>query len=55
MDFRGVCIPLQNADGQKMVASEWAQNEGLEAFLKSLGINSRVDDRGMGSILVRIL
>ena len=55
MDFRGVCIPLQNADSQKMVASEWAQNEGLEAFLKSLGINSRVDDRGMGSILVRIL
>jgi hypothetical protein len=55
MDFRGVRIPLQDASGQKMVASEWAQNENLEGFLSSLGVNARVDDHGLGLITVRIL
>jgi hypothetical protein len=55
MDFRGVCIPLHDASGQKMVASEWAQNENLEGFLSSLGVNARVDDHGLGLITVRIL
>lgn len=54
MNFRGLRIPLQDANGVKMDASEWAQKEGLESFLKSSGIPARVENRGLGSIIVRI-
>ncbi len=54
MNIRGLRIPLQDANGVKMDASEWAQKEGLESFLKSSGIPARVENRGLGSIIVRI-
>lgn len=54
MDFRGIRIPLQNANGGKMVAEEWARFEGLEAYLQSLGVKARVEGRGMGAIIVRV-
>lgn len=53
--FQNVRIPLQAPDGQKITASEWAYKAGLEDYLKSLGVNARVDSRGLGSIIVRIL
>lgn len=54
MNFRGIRIPLQDANGVKMDASEWARVEGLEAYLQSLGVQARVDGRGLGAIVVRI-
>lgn len=54
MNFRGIMIPLQDSNGVKMDASEWARNEGLESFLQSLGVSARVEGRGLGAIIVRI-
>lgn len=54
MNFRGIKIPLQDANGIKMDASEWARIEGLEQYLKSLNVPARVENRGLGSIIVRI-
>lgn len=54
MNFRGIKIPLQDANGVKMDASEWARVEGLEQYLKSLNVPARVDNQGLGSIIVRI-
>lgn len=54
MNFRGIKIPLQDVNGVKMDASEWARVEGLEQYLKSLNIPARVDNQGLGSIIVRI-
>lgn len=53
-NFRGICIPLVDANGYKMVASEWARTEGLESYLQSLGVPARVENRGLGDIIVRI-
>lgn len=54
MTFQGIRIPLTDDSGMKITAAEWAANEGLEAYLKSLGISARVDSRGMGLLLLRI-
>ena len=54
MNFQNIRIPLTDQYGQKMTAYEWATNEGLEAYLKSLGVSARVDENGIGSITVRI-
>ncbi len=54
MNFRGIRIPLQDGNGVKMDASEWARVEGLESYLQSLGIPARVEGRGLGAIIVRI-
>lgn len=53
-NFRGIRIPLADSNGVKMDASEWARKEGLENFLKNLGVPARVDSRGLGEIIVRI-
>lgn len=53
-NFRGIRIPLSDANGVKMDASEWARVEGLENYLKSLGVPARVENRGLGEIIVRI-
>lgn len=54
VNFQGIRIPLVDQYGQKMTAYEWANNEGLESYLKSVGVSARVDPQGMGSIVVRI-
>lgn len=53
-NFNGIRIPLQNKDGVKMDASEWAVEKGLEKYLNSLKVPARVDSKGLGSIVVRI-
>lgn len=53
-NFRGIRIPLVDTNGVKMDASEWARKEGLESFLNNLGVPARVDNRGLGEIIVRI-
>lgn len=53
-NFVGIRIPLQNKDGVKMDASEWAVEKGLEKYLNSLKVPARVDSKGLGSIVVRI-
>ena len=54
LNFRGLHIPLQNKSGVKIDASEWARQAGLEQFLRNKGVPSRVESRGLGSIILQI-
>ena len=52
MEFDQVRIPLYNAQGRAIDTRQWAR--GLVNFLKTKGISSKLDMRGLGHATVTI-